>query len=224
MTTFRVLSLLAALGLAITASAQSQSPPDSTGTSTNTPSQGTTPSEGTPGQDVNPGAASSPHQRDVTSQGAAEAPTTDNPNPTGASSKHQRESTRMAEAGHAAVGTGMTVQTQTGQSLGTVVDVVPGRNGDTQSGYVVIAGSGGSATPVPYAAASAMVQNGSIVMDRSRFENAPKVPQSQLEDRSSKSWQSKADTYWGGKGMKEHSSDHSSGPSSHSERESPPQH
>jgi hypothetical protein len=100
----------------------------------------------------------------------------------------------MAEAGRAGtVSSGMDVQTQSGEPLGTVIEIVPGSTGDAQ--YVVIATSGGGATPVPYSTASSMVHNNKLVMDKSRLAKAPKVQQG--EDRSSKSWQKKADSYWG---------------------------
>lgn len=50
-------------------------------------------------QDTSPSAASSPHQRDVTSSSATESSTTDNTsssNPSAASSPHQQSSTHMA--------------------------------------------------------------------------------------------------------------------------------
>jgi hypothetical protein len=107
----------------------------------------------------------------------------------------------MAAAGSGGdVSNGMPVQTRSGESLGTVVSVVPGSSGDTQSGYVVIgesSGGGGNATPVPYSAAASHVQNGKLVMERSRLEKAPKIQQSQVQDSSNTSWQSKVDRYWG---------------------------
>jgi len=197
MGTLRYFSMLAALGLAGAAYAQTQATPDQPGTQSEAPSSPS--SQTSPGsQDTSPGSASSPHQRDVTSQPTNESPPNENPDPAAASSPHQQNSLHMAEAGTArAVQPGMTVQAPSGELLGTVVDLVPGPTGSTESGYVVIASSGGSATPVPYAAASSMIQNGKIVVERTRLESAPKVQQSQLEDRSSKTWQSKADKYWG---------------------------
>jgi len=198
MGTLRYFSMLAALALAGAAYAQAQATPDQPGTQSNAPSSPS--SQSYPGsQDTSPGSASSPHQRQVTSQQQTnESPPSENPDPSAASSPHQQNSMHMAEAGTArSVQPGMTVQAPSGESLGTVVDLVPGPTGSTESGYVVIATSGGSATPVPYAAASSMIQNGKIVVERTRLESAPKVQPSQLEDRSSKTWQSKADRYWG---------------------------
>jgi hypothetical protein len=215
MVTFRTFGILAALSLAGTAYAQTQTTPDQSNEQNYPSSQQTSPSAQqnypsternatpatTPGQeDTGPAAASSRHQRDVTKKNAEEAPTNANPNPTGAASPHQEESTRMAEAGRMGTGgmvsSGMQVQSKSGESLGTVVDVVPSSAG--RMGYVVVAGSGGSATPLPYSTASSMVQNGRIVVDKSKFQGAPKVQQSQMEDKTSTAWQKKADSYWGG--------------------------
>ena len=191
MGTVRIVSVVAALASLTTWAgvvyAQTPSTPDQSQTTpAPTPSQGAT----------NPNAASSPHQRDVTKQPGQESVPNENPNPAAASSPHQQEATRMAEAGRA-VEPGMSVQTGSGQSLGTVVDIVPGPAGDAATGYVVIASAGGTATPVPYSSASSMVQNGKLVMDRSRLQKAPKVQQNQLEDHSSATWKKKADSYWG---------------------------
>jgi hypothetical protein len=83
-----------------------------------------------------------------------------------------------------------------GQTLGTVTDVVQAKSG--HRGYLVVAGkqSTGTATPVPYQLANSMTKNGIIVLDRGAFEQAPKVAQSQLSGRSSSRWQRKVDQYW----------------------------
>lgn len=164
-------------------------------------------------QDTGPAAASSPHQRHATRQGSQQeaAPDDDSAQGSvsgrtaeakGASSPHQRQATHMAAAGGSGeISAGTPVQTRSGESLGTVVDVLPagaggatGRSAD--KGYVVVAGSGGSARPIPYAVASSMVENGKLVVDRARLEGAPTVQQSQLEDASGRSWHHKADSYW----------------------------
>jgi hypothetical protein len=171
-------------------------------------SQGSTSSQGSMGSQTNPGAnpaaASSPHQREATKQSEPEAAPGGNAssaNATSASSPHQRHATRMAEAGSGGeISNGMPVQTRSGESLGTVVSVVPGSSGNTQNGYVVIgesSGGGGNATPVPYSAAASHVQNGKLVMERSRLDKAPKIQQSEMQDSSNTSWQRKVDSYWG---------------------------
>jgi hypothetical protein len=203
--------MLAALTLATAAYAQTPTPEQTAPQPSTEPQPGQTnpgrPSPDTqaaPGQDQstypgtgtqNPNAASSPHQRDVTSQPGNESPPNPNPNPHAASSPHQRAVTRLAEAN---ITSGTAVQSETGSRLGFVANVVPGSSGTQQSGYVVIAGSGGTATPVPYGTASSMLKDGKIVIDRARFEGAPKVPQSKIG--STTGWKKKADSYWGESG------------------------
>ena len=41
-----------------------------------------------------------------------------------------------------------------------------------------------------------MVQNDTLVVDKARLENAPKVQQYQAEDGPSDVWERKADGYW----------------------------
>ena len=90
---------------------------------------------------------------------------------------------------------GMVVKSPAGDILGTVASIVPGKS-DKSDGYVVVAGSGGAATPLPYSEASARVKHDALVVDKSRFLNAPKVQQYQSEDGSSTVWEQKADQYW----------------------------
>ena len=61
---------------------------------------------------------------------------------------------------------------------------------------MVIASSNGVATPLPYSAANAMVQNETMVVNKARFEQAPKVQQYQGEDVTRATWERKADSYW----------------------------
>ncbi|MDB6045148.1 MAG: hypothetical protein JWM63_3699 [Gammaproteobacteria bacterium] len=189
MNTLRNFTVLAALSLAGAAYAQTQATPDPQ-TGPPLPSQS---SRGAPASDDStPSAASSPHQRDVTSQSTQESTPDANPDPSSAATPHQRGATRMAAAG--TISSGMEVKTPSGDSLGTVAAIVPGVS--SGSGYVVIASPPGSATAVPYATASAMVRNDALVMDKASLQNAPKVQQDQMEDGSSKTWQKKADNYW----------------------------
>ncbi|HXS26385.1 MAG TPA: hypothetical protein VN730_01835 [Steroidobacteraceae bacterium] len=175
--------LLATWGLTCTALAQTQSPP----------AQNPGAAQPAP-QSSGPAAASSPHQRNVTGRGTPEAATNENANPTGASSPHQRDSTRLAEAGRAGrVSSGMMVDDRSGQTLGTVADVVPAKSAHR---YVVVNGSDGRTTPVPYDVASSMMAAGKIVLDRTAFEQAPKISQSELSRGSSASWRKKVDRYW----------------------------
>ncbi len=88
----------------------------------------------------------------------------------------------------------MQVRSETGDLLGNVASIVPGES--NHEGYVVVAGSDGVATPLPYGAAKAMVQNDTVVVNKARFEQAPKVQQYQTEDVTRAKWESKADHYW----------------------------
>lgn len=176
--------LLAMWGLAGGALAQSQS---------QTPPPGNT-TEAQPGpQPSSPSAASSPHQRDVTGKTTSEAAPNGNPAPVGASSPHQRSVTRLAEAGSGGtVTTGMTVTDRSGQTLGTVSHVTPTT---ARHRYVVVTGTEGTATPLPYGVASSMMAGGKIVLDREAFAQAPKIRPSQAS-RSPRNWSTKVDQYW----------------------------
>jgi hypothetical protein len=101
---------------------------------------------------------------------------------------------RMATAAPGKIGTGMQVRSETGDLLGNVASIVPGQSNN--EGYVVIASSNGVATPVPYSAASAMVQKETVVVNKARFDQAPKVQQYQGEDVTRATWEKKADSYW----------------------------
>ena len=63
-------------------------------------------------------------------------------------------------------------------------------------GDMVIATPKGAATPVPYSTVSARVRDNAVVLDKARFEGAPKVQQYQKEDGSSTAWEEKPDSYW----------------------------
>jgi hypothetical protein len=127
---------------------------------------------------------------------------TPNPELDGASTAPRKNSMRMAAAAPGAIPTGMQVRSETGDLLGNVASNVPANSdsgankGANHEGYVVIASPNGVATPVPYSAAKAMVQNDTVVVNKTRFEQAPKVQQYQSEDRSRPAWQAKADSYW----------------------------
>ena len=120
---------------------------------------------------------------------------TSNPELDGASTAPRHNPTRMAAASTpGAIPTGMQVRSETGDLLGNVASIVPGQS--NHEGYVVIASSNGIATPVPFSAAKAMVQNDTVVVNKARFEQAPKVQEYQSEDHSRAVWEQKADSYW----------------------------
>ncbi|HET9390389.1 MAG TPA: PRC-barrel domain-containing protein [Steroidobacteraceae bacterium] len=213
MNTLKGLSILAGLSLAGAAYAQSPTMPPDQPNSATTP-QGQPPANQDPAANppthqpdqanpqtypappnsgnTNPSSASSPHQRDLTSQSSGEAQTNQNPDPTGASTPHQRGAMRMAAAG--GIASGMDVQSHDGKQLGTVTSVVKDSSG--KPAYVVIADQSGSDTAMPYMAAKHMVKGNKLMVDQKRLQNAPKVPESQLQDTSNTSWQGKADSYW----------------------------
>jgi hypothetical protein len=223
MNTQRGLSILAGLCIAGAAYAQSPATPDQPSSQSNvtTPQGQPTPDPGPPGStnpssrqpdqanpatypapansgNSNPGAASSPHQRDVTSQSNGEAQTTTSPDPRAASTPHQRDTMRMAAAG--TISSGMDVQSRKGKQVGTVVNVVKDSSG--KPGYVVISDESGRDTAVPYSAAKHMVHGNKILVNEKRLQNAPKVPESQLQDTSNTEWQGQADSYWSKHGKK----------------------
>lgn len=90
----------------------------------------------------------------------------------------------------------MPVQTATGRSLGTVSGVVPASNGHKDSGYVVIARTGGSRVAAPYAPALVLAREGTFIVSRSELDHAPKVTQAELRSRSDKAWRMEANRYW----------------------------
>jgi len=124
------------------------------------------------------------------------AVTTPTPNPEldGASTAQRNDPLRMAAASAGNVDSGMQVKSPSGDVLGRVASIVP--SDSNKEGYVVIADLQGIATPVPYRAASAMIHHDTLVVDKSRLANAPKVQQYQTEDGPSDVWQKKADSYW----------------------------
>ena len=61
--------------------------------------------------------------------------------------------------------------------------------------YIVISLRAGNAA-VPYPAIAPMFHDGHIVLDRSKLESAPRVTDSQLQDRRGLEWKQQADRYW----------------------------
>src|SRR5262249_12389175 len=113
-----------------------------------------------PAQGTDPNAASSPHQREATSKPGPEAQSTPGANPSTASSPHQQDVTGTSGK----VETGMAVEDHSGQSLGSVSNVVNGSG--TSHRYVVISSPDGTARAVPAPVANSMTKDGRIVIDR----------------------------------------------------------
>jgi hypothetical protein len=135
-----------------------------------------------------------PNQLPPNTPSASVTTPTPNPELDGASTAQRHDPLRMAAASGGNVGSGMQVKSPSGDVLGRVASIVP--SDSNKEGYVVIADVQGIATPVPYRAASAMIQHDTLVVDKSRLANAPKVQQYQTEDGPSDVWQRKADKYW----------------------------
>ncbi|HVS77717.1 MAG TPA: hypothetical protein VHE11_12350 [Steroidobacteraceae bacterium] len=151
--------------------------------------------------------ATKPHERRMTTvEGANESAPPEKRNApgsalTGGQTQTHAATIHSAEAGPAGHSwSNMPVQSESGQSLGSVSSVVPGLNGEKTSGYVVVSGADGKSVPVPYRTANSMVRDGKLVLSQSRFEHAPKVTQEDLQNNSDHAWRAKADRYWEHKG------------------------
>jgi hypothetical protein len=119
---------------------------------------------------------------------------TPNPELDGASTASRPSDGRVATASSSAVRNGMQVTSESGEPLGKVASIIPGdaRN----ESYVVVGDQQGLATMMPYETAIAMTHHNKMVVDRTAFEKAPKVQQTQSEDQPLEGSQRKADEYW----------------------------
>ncbi|MBV9911233.1 MAG: hypothetical protein JOZ93_01585 [Sinobacteraceae bacterium] len=118
--------------------------------------------------------------------------------PHAAADQHRRNALRTAAASGntGSINTGMTVETKSGQSEGSVVDVVRQVNG--RPAYIVIADHGGNRRAVTYQAARLMVHGNRLVVDELRLQGAPLVPsETPKTDSARPGWQAEADRYWG---------------------------
>jgi hypothetical protein len=175
-------------------------PPSQAGPAASTPDQAnsatypSTPDTGSP----DTGSGMSPQQSATPAQTSSDAGPTHSADPNAGAISHQKGSMRTASADpNAGITPGMDVTARTGEAVGTVVDVV--RNASGEPAYVVIADQSGSDTAVPFAIARHMVKGNKVVVDAKRLQDAPKVPESQLQNGASTAWQDKADSYWGKK-------------------------
>jgi hypothetical protein len=89
---------------------------------------------------------------------------------------------------------GLQVVSQTGQALGSVIDVIV--DDSKQPEYAVISTGNDTLTAVPYHAVTAMIKDGKVVLDRSKLENSPQVAQIELHDKANSKWRADADRYW----------------------------
>ncbi|MGH8286414.1 MAG: PRC-barrel domain-containing protein [Steroidobacteraceae bacterium] len=173
----RSFTVAAAVAFALAACAQNETTPDETDSRTTSTSSTTTPADSTsPAESTTPADSSSGSMSQDSSGAAA--------------------STDTSMAGSTApVAIGLKVETATGESLGTVIDIVA--DATTGAPLFVVISSEGETTAVPYAAANSMVQQDALVMDRSRLESAPRVDQGEWRDPASGDWTSEANGYWG---------------------------
>jgi len=118
---------------------------------------------------------------------------TANPELDGASTA-PRDPTHVAAASSSAVSNGMQVRSESGELLGSVSSIIPGDS--RNDSYVVVADLQGLATMMPYSTATQMTQKDKLVVDRTAFQKAPKVQQSQPEDDTRDRFERKADEYW----------------------------
>ncbi|HEY6923578.1 MAG TPA: hypothetical protein VI653_08925 [Steroidobacteraceae bacterium] len=118
---------------------------------------------------------------------------TANPELDGASTA-ARDARIAAASAPAAVSNGMQVRSESGELLGSVSSIIPGDSRNDH--YVVVADLQGLATMMPYSTAIQMAHKDKLVVDRTAFEKAPKVQQSQSEDDTRDRFERKADEYW----------------------------
>jgi hypothetical protein len=197
MAKLRSIAMLMALGLTGAAWAAQTPPPPAPGDAQAAPPTGTEP-EST--QNPDPQSASSPHQRDVTKQPASEATPNESPDPDAASTPHQRgtvgETPRASMAGQEPKIVGLQVQSPSGQSLGSVIDVT--MDAQRMPEYAVISTGSDTMTAVPYKTLMSMVKGDKVILDRTKLQNSPQVAQSELRDKSNSKWRADADKYWAG--------------------------
>ena len=89
---------------------------------------------------------------------------------------------------------GLPVESSSGQTLGSVVDIVRDKTGIPTYAVVAI---DNDTTAVPYDTATAMIHNDKVVMSQAKLSAAPKVKQSEWLDQASSSWRTQSDRYWG---------------------------
>jgi hypothetical protein len=209
MITARLLALVAASSLAGIAYAQTQPAPSSQpnappGYNTSNPHQSQMKSApgneaASPGSRPAPGSAlNTPETGNMAASHGRMAPGSAL-NTAASSQRNHAQSMKLAEAGPGGgvrSWANLPVESSSGHSLGTVSKVVPGLNGQRSSGYVLVSGSHGKSVPVPYPTAHAMVRGGKLVLNKSRFEHAPKVTRAELRNRADRAWRIKADRYW----------------------------
>lgn len=195
----RSLTVASAIAIALAACAQNETMPEDTTTASTTGSA-------TAGTQQDPAAyPEAGTQQDPAAYPESESSTTaSTTTPDASTSGGTMDDGSMSQAGadasatagmtEGSVSIGLTVQSETGEPIGTVTDVLA----DATTGaplYALISTEGETAA-VPYEAASSMVQADALVVERSRLESAPRIEQGQLTDPAA-TWASEANAYWG---------------------------
>jgi hypothetical protein len=112
----------------------------------------------------------------------------------GSMSQSGAEAPASASATPGAVAIGVKVEGESGESLGTVTDIVA--DPTTGAPLFVVISTQGQTTAMPYAAASSMLQTDVIVVESAKLAAAPRVEQSDLHEPSA-AWTGAANDYWG---------------------------
>lgn len=93
---------------------------------------------------------------------------------------------------------GLPVESRAGDPLGTVQDIVFGRDG--RATHLIVAPASGSSvsslTPVPWSVALRHLHGGALVFKRHRFAGAPGFAPGQWPALGSTDWSAAADAYW----------------------------
>jgi hypothetical protein len=100
---------------------------------------------------------------------------------------------------HPAAIVGTKVQMTTGENIGEVKEVLLDRQGNASYAvvsYGAVMGIGAKRAAVPWASVKSAMQDGKMIMTRSRLEGAPVLPSGKVPDTSSGTWSRDADTYW----------------------------
>ena len=192
----QTLGLATALGLAGAVLAQTPSPSTTTGTDARTSESQT----GTPPISGSDTTSTSGQQSGATQPGGSASPASTDEDSMSA------ESTRTAAAGDKSSQAdehrvskliGKNVESPTGDTIGEVNDVVIDAEGKATH-VIVSAGRPGSTkmVAVPYQTLKQAMKGETVVLDRTRLENAPSFEESNFPNVASSTWSSETDRYW----------------------------
>src|SRR5262245_5492990 len=139
--------------------------------------QAPAPTEPADAQETAPAAPSNSHESDAV------------PTPEGAAENTPRDNV----AGLPSI-VGLEVISPAGEMLGNVITVIASTTGR----YAIISTGNDTATAMPYEAVAPMVNEGRVVIDKTKLQNSPQVAQADLHDKGNTKWRQQADTYWAG--------------------------